>query len=67
MTTMFPQCLVCTHFRRDYTCDAFPAEIPEAILLNDLDHREPIDGDNDIQWAMRQAGDVHPLAALVEQ
>lgn len=66
MTTVFPQCLVCTHFHSggSYTCDAFPAGIPEPILLNDQDHRKPIEDDNDIQWAPREAGDVHPLVIL---
>ena len=64
MTTIFPQCLVCKHFKRDYTCAAFPAEIPEPILLNEADHREPIEGDNGIQWEPLELGDVHPLVPL---
>ncbi len=60
MTTVFPQCLVCTHFLKDYTCAAFPDAIPREVLLNKQDHREPIEGDNDVQWAPREAGDVHP-------
>lgn len=43
-----PMCLECTRFRPKapgFTCDAFPGGIPEAIILNQADHREPYRGD----------------------
>lgn len=37
-------CLKCKHYRRiDGGCDAFPNEIPEKILLENV-HDKPIDG-----------------------
>ena len=66
MTSIFPQCLVCTHFRAGYTCAAFPDDIPEDILLNKRDHRKPIEGDNGVRWAALEVGAVHPLAPVVE-
>jgi hypothetical protein len=52
--TMFPQCFRCRHFHkgRSYTCDAYPAGngIPESILTNEHDHREPFAGDGGIRF-----------------
>ena len=64
MTSVFPQCLVCTHFEQGYTCAAFPEGIPQDVLLNKQDHRKAIDGDNDVRWAPLEVGDVHPLVKL---
>ena len=32
------------------TCAAFPAGIPQAVILGDVDHREPVEDDNGIQF-----------------
>ncbi len=32
------------------TCLAFPEGIPENILIGDVDHSQPIDGDNGFQY-----------------
>jgi hypothetical protein len=44
-----PICLGCRRFvvadREPLTCDAFPSGIPEAIIMNGADHREPYPGD----------------------
>jgi hypothetical protein len=51
------QCSTCARFvspwaSADYraTCEAFPQGIPQAVLDNTLDHRQPIEGDNGIRW-----------------
>lgn len=45
-----PMCLECKWFREDragvLTCEAFPDGIPEAIYLNQHDHREAYRGDH---------------------
>lgn len=61
-----PQCLACKHWvspldrtdadaRKDeptQICDAFPlpSGIPDDIWWNRVDHRQPVDGDRDIQF-----------------
>ena len=37
------QCVLCGH-RGDRGCPAFPAGIPDAIILNRFDHRRPFPG-----------------------
>jgi hypothetical protein len=57
-----PICSGCTHLNRssdlpllDPKCDAFPAGIPNEILLSKADHREPFPGDNGIQFEPQDA------------
>jgi hypothetical protein len=48
-----PQCALCKNLsseRGKLKCPAFPNGIPERILQNKVDHREPVDGDNGIQF-----------------
>lgn len=75
-----PQCLACKHWispldRDDpdadtdeptQVCEAFPLPkgIPDEIWQNRADHREPIEGDNDIQF-VADAGMKFPEWALV--
>jgi len=53
------QCSACRHFRsafsvsppaEDSFCAAFPGGIPDKVYGNELDHRQPIAGDNGIHW-----------------
>jgi len=37
-------------FSAPASCPAFPAGIPDEVYGNVLDHREPIAGDNGVQW-----------------
>ncbi len=43
-----PQCFDCKRlFKREgMTCEAFPDDIPDEILLNEHDHKTPFPGDN---------------------
>lgn len=58
MTSVVPPiCLVCSRYYRDavgwkMTCEAFPKGegIPEDIKLSRVDHRQPVAGDNDLQF-----------------
>ena len=38
------QCLRCKNFIDDkkFTCNAFPNGIPEEIIINDIEHGEPL-------------------------
>jgi hypothetical protein len=45
----YSQCIDCRHkHRTGPTCEAFPDGIPQAILTNDHDHREPYQGDGGV-------------------
>jgi hypothetical protein len=64
---IFAQCNNCKHFHRRIegrsTCDAYPdpaTEIPDEILSNYLDHREPQPGDRGIRWEPEEPDDKHP-------
>ena len=47
----YSQCVDCRHkHRTGPTCAAFPAGIPEAILLNEHDHRRPWAGDHGVRF-----------------
>lgn len=65
MTTVLVQCMVCANFnnsvREKNVCSAFPDGIPSNILLNEVDHRQPVDGDNGIQFRAIE-GEQHPMA-----
>jgi len=50
-----PICFSCTH-RGNVSggtvedCAAFPQGIPDAILLSDVDHHKPVDGDHGVRF-----------------
>lgn len=51
--TIDPQCFDCKHRHVGVgrmACDAFPDDIPDAILSNEHDHRFPYEGDNGIRF-----------------
>lgn len=69
------QCDACVHLnppppdafwstnRPSPSCAAFPDGIPEAVFGNELDHREPLEGDHGIQFQAKP-GDQFPEYAL---
>lgn len=55
MTSVVPLCAGCARLNRDpeaetLTCSAFPEGIPDEIVHNRADHREPFLGDNGLQF-----------------
>jgi len=65
------QCGVCARYRSFLTtgldgpsCSAFPAGIPTAIFDNDLDHRQPVEGDHGLRWLSKD-GAAFPDFAFV--
>ena len=40
------QCALCTRKQFGPVCKVFPEQIPDAILLNQHDHRKPYPGDH---------------------
>ena len=44
------QCSMCSHYRKDNACDAYPKGIPVKILTGEHDHREPYKGDDGIRF-----------------
>jgi hypothetical protein len=68
--TIYPQCLDCKHLntdpetgRSDFTCAAYPAGIPQDILLNERWHDRPQEGDHGTQFAPAD-GAPGPFAKL---
>ena len=66
MSTFLPQCFRCRHLRvgdpqaeNRYTCAAFPEGIPQEIITNRFDHRQPYPGDNEVRWSSN--GKPHPM------
>lgn len=48
----YSQCIDCRHkHRTGPTCAAFPQGIPDAILRNQHDHRQPYAGDGGVTFA----------------
>jgi len=47
-----PMCVYCKHkYENDIRCEAFPDGIPKEIFFtSEIDHREPYEGDNGIQF-----------------
>lgn len=48
------------------SCAAFPAGIPERVWNNELDHRQPIDGDHGLRWEANPGYDFPTYAFAPE-
>ena len=63
------QCDACSrlkpraNFDDPQTCTAFPRGIPGPVYDNEVDHRQPIPGDNALQFKAK-AGDEFPAYAF---
>ncbi len=70
MTTVSPPiCGGCTHLHGDLLdpkCDAFPAGIPNEILLSKADHRQPYVGDKGIRFDPKTPQDAEYADFLFE-
>ena len=54
--SMISQCLSCKHFKpngMESLCAAYPQGIPDVILFNEVDHREPWPDDQGLRWEPR--------------
>ena len=63
MTGPAPMCVSCKRFRPDaetLSCDAFPDGIPDGILDNEVDHREPVDGDGGLRYDPKPGAEPQP-------
>ena len=66
-------CVDCVHFRADEedglsmppTCRAFPSGIPDEILRQGFDHREPFEGDGGIRFTPEGEVDPDKIEAVV--
>lgn len=52
MTSFVIFCPLCSHYRENDCCDAFPEGIPKKVLEGEQKHEEPIRGDNGITFDM---------------
>lgn len=48
---MFNLCFMCHHFWGFQQCRAFPGGIPNKVWRGEQVHTEPVENDNDIQFA----------------
>lgn len=72
ITSLAPYCLSCIHLTSEgaglsseaFRCDAFPDGVPMKILTWDADHREPIAGDDGIQFEQDPAAAEPPFDLL---
>ncbi len=62
MSCMIPAaCVFCRHYHKERnehsdelpSCDAFDA-IPDQIFMGEVDHTEPLQGDNGVQFQLRE-------------
>jgi hypothetical protein len=51
--TSVPICVGCKRYRGELTCEAFPDRIPDLIIENQIDHRQPVYGDKGLQFVAK--------------
>lgn len=71
------QCFACQRLRSPFSdqtppavndepwCEAFPEGIPPKVYSNEVDHREPVDGDHGLRWLARE-GMSYPRTFFVQ-
>jgi hypothetical protein len=50
----------------NWHCAAFPAGIADEVKRNGVDHRQPIDGDNGVQFEAKPGDEFPEYAFLTE-
>lgn len=69
------QCGACARYRSPFSpentsglegpfCAAFPTGIPDRIFNNEVDHRQPIEGDHGLQWISRDGAEFPTYAFI---
>lgn len=60
------QCVFCKHYNKSgaNVCAAFPAGIPEKVLLNEVNHQKPVTGDNGIRFSPKPDVSAEELKML---
>lgn len=63
-----PMCFYCVHLGVDRVpgCAAFPDGIPDDILSNDFDHRNPHKGDHGIQYEAADPNNEPPVFRIFD-
>jgi hypothetical protein len=61
-----PFCVFCRHLREEagLPCTAFPAGVPDSIMLDGYDHRRDHPGDNGIRFELDPAREAKYLLFL---
>lgn len=53
------QCAFCKHYQGNKgvtcLCSAFPEGIPDEIINNEFDHKQPYPGDHNIHWEQSES------------
>ena len=65
--TIVPQCFDCKRWRENDVCVAFPDRIPDEILLNLHDHKQPYPGDGGIRFESNERPRISTAAGVKDE